>query len=66
MTELVDIPNINKVMTKPEQASALLKEGLSFVELPKNKKKHNKKQVEEVKASIVHFFPDLTTAIKGI
>ena len=54
------IPNINEVMTKQEQAQALLDEELNQVKIGKNEKTHTAKQIKAAVNSLIHFFPALT------
>jgi|GEM_PF-2750309 len=58
-TVAVDIPNINKSMTKPAQAKALFAEELSMVSIGKNKAMHTVKQINDAFKALIRYFPDL-------
>lgn len=62
--ESLYLPNINKVMTKQEQANALLEEALSMLEKPKNCQEHSIKQIEGQSSELARYFPDLTQQLK--
>ena len=62
----VDIPNINKAMTKKEQAVAIFNEVMACVTIFKDETSHTEKQKLEAKDSIAHYFPDLALELKGI
>lgn len=65
MCEVVsEIPNINDVMTKQEQAKALFDEELEQVAIGENKKVHTDKQIRAAMNSLIYFFPDLVIELK--
>lgn len=55
----VDIQNINDVMTKREQAKALLEEELMSVDFGKGKTAHSIEQIRAARISLTRFFPSL-------
>ena len=59
-----DIPCINEVMTKEEQAKALLAEDLQSKELHKGKKFHTAKQIRSSASDLSRFFKDLAKELE--
>ena len=60
----VDIKNINDVMTKQEQAKALLKEELMSVDFSEGKTAHSIKQIRAARVSLTRFFPSLLSDLQ--
>ena len=60
---LIDVPCIDKVMTKKEQAKALVNELLLQLQKPKGKLVHSDNQEKEAEAMVVKYFPDLKNYI---
>lgn len=55
----VDLPSINDVMTKQQQAAALLKEELTMVSIGKNETRHTENQIKQAHLSLLRYFPSL-------